>query len=149
MTKLNKEGRYEASAEIMAKLRAVFAGGFSSEEETSAAINSLWCGSRYLIDTHTAVAYNVYTRYAAESGDMTPAVIVSTASPYKFCDNVIKAIGGGTEGSGTGLINKLSRLTGTHIPYPLEGLDKREVRFDRTVEKSDMTAAVLQMLDIS
>ncbi len=149
MEKLNKDGRYEASGEIMARLRAVFAGGFSTEEETSTAINTLWSGSRYLIDTHTAVAYNVYTRYKTGSGDMTPAVIVSTASPYKFCDNVIRAIGGSAEGDGTGLITKLSHLTGTPVPYPLEGLDKREVRFDRTVEKSEMSAAVLNMLDIS
>jgi hypothetical protein len=61
---------------------------------------------------------------------------------------VLRAIGAGKEGSGTQLIDTLSRVTGTRIPWPLAGLDKREIRFDQVVEKSDMPSAVLGMLGI-
>ncbi len=45
----------------------------------------------YLCDTHTAVAVGVYEQYLKETGDNTPAVIASTASPYKFPDSVLDA----------------------------------------------------------
>ena len=59
-----------------------------------------------------------------------------------------RAIGAGAEGSGTQLIETLSEITGTPVPRPLAGLDKREVRFDQVVEKTEMPSAVLGMLGI-
>ena len=47
----------------------------------------------YLMDTHTAVAYKVYEQYREETGDETPALIASTASPYKFAGSVTSSIG--------------------------------------------------------
>ena len=46
------------------------------------------------------------------------------------------------------LIETLSEITGTPVPRPLAGLDKREVRFDQVVEKTEMPSAVLGMLGI-
>ena len=100
------------------------------------------------MDTHTAVASHVLAEYRTLSGDQKPAVVLSTASPYKFCDHVLRAIGAEAEGSGTQLIDTLSEFTGTQVPRPLAGLDKREVRFDRVVEKKEMPSAVLEMLGI-
>ena len=45
-----------------------------------------------MIDTHTAVAAAVYDRYREETGDETPTVIASTASPFKFVRSVMTAI---------------------------------------------------------
>ena len=47
----------------------------------------------YVLDTHTAVAYAVYEKYKAATGDKNKTVLVSTASPYKFADSVATAIG--------------------------------------------------------
>ena len=41
------------------------------------------------MDTHTAVAATVYDKYVNETGDKTPTVIASTASPYKFTRSVM------------------------------------------------------------
>ena len=147
MRALNEEGRYQVDAALLQKLQEDFACGWCSEEETASAIERAY-REGYLIDTHTAVAVGVLEKYRAEHGDNTPCVVVSTASPYKFCDNVLRSIGNACQGSGTQLIQTLSRVTGTPVPAPLEGLDKREVRFDRVVEKTEMTAAVLDMLNI-
>jgi threonine synthase len=52
----------------MQRLREAFSAGFSTEEETAEAISSVWKDFRYLIDTHTAVAYNVLKRYREAYG---------------------------------------------------------------------------------
>jgi threonine synthase len=147
MDALSEKGSYTIPAELLETLQADFAFGWCSEEDTAREIGEKYAEG-YLIDTHTAVASRVLAGYRAESGDRKCAVVLSTASPYKFCDHVLRAIGSETEGSGTQLIDTLSRITGTPVPAPLAGLDKREVRFDRVVEKTEMPSAVLGMLGI-
>ena len=46
----------------------------------------------YLTDPHTAVAWQVGDRYRQQTGDDTPQIIVSTASPFKFNESVLQAI---------------------------------------------------------
>lgn len=147
MEALNTSGIYQVEPELLSAIQRDFACGWSSEEETAASIASLYKNG-YLCDTHTAVAYHVLEAYRAKSGDETPTVVVSTASPYKFCDNVLKAIGMPAEESGTKLIETLSEVTGSAVPKPLFGLDKREKRFNMVVETEAMPAAVLKMLNI-
>ncbi len=147
MTKLSGEGRYQIPQSLLAKLREDFACGWCSEEETAKTIGDHY-REGYLMDTHTAVGAAVLRDWRKESGDALPAVVLSTASPYKFCDHVLRSIGSDVRGSGTQLIETLSRFTHTPVPAPLAGLDKREVRFDRVVEKDGMPGAVLDMLGL-
>ena len=104
----------------------------------------------YLCDTHTAVALSVYEEYAAKSGDKTPTVIVSTASPYKFATDVLDAVEQGSADNLDGIecMNKLSEVTSTDIPAPLENLAGREIRFKQTINPADMTEAVYNYLNI-
>ncbi len=147
MEQLSGKGSYEIPAELLRTLQADFAFGWCGEEETLREIGERYRAG-YLIDTHTAVAAAVLESCRRENGERKPAVVVSTASPYKFCDSVLRAVGSQAQGSGTKLIETLSRVTGTPVPPPLAGLDKRPVRFDRTVEKTEMPRAVLEMLGI-
>jgi threonine synthase len=82
-----------------------------------------------------------------QSGERFPTVIVSTASPFKFCDSVLEALGELTDAPGTALLARLMRLTGCPVPAPLEGLAEREVRFDGSVPKTAMLEAVSEFLD--
>ncbi len=147
MDRLSGEGKYSVSGALLERLQADFACGWSSEEETEAAIGRLYARG-YLMDPHTAVAWEVLEQYRRTSGDKRPGVVVSTASPYKFCDSVLRSIGCRESGGGTELIRTLSRVTGTPVPAPLEGLERRERRFTGSVEKTEMTAAVLRMLGL-
>ena len=142
MRSLRETGRYTVSAALLEKLRAEFSCGFCDDDETRAAIGAVWQEHHYLMDTHTAVAYHVLQAYRAESGDETPAVVVSTASPYKFCDHVLTAVGGNADAPGVQLIDRLQAETGVPAPKPLAGLGERQVRFTDCVEKQDMRAAV-------
>ena len=93
MKQLSDEGRYDVGPELRAAVRRDFEAGFCGDAETAEEIARVWRENGYLIDTHTAVASRVLREYRARSGDGTPAVVVSTASPYKFCDSVLRALG--------------------------------------------------------
>ena len=142
MRSLKEKGKYTVSADLLQKLQAEFSCGFCDDDRTRAAIGRVWANHHYLMDTHTAVAYQVLEDYRSESGDQTPAVVVSTASPFKFCDHVLCAIGGSADAPGVQLIDRLSETTGIPAPAPLAGLDRREIRFRDIVEKEAMPQAV-------
>ena len=142
MEGLASEGKYTVPEDLMAALREIFACGCCGEEGTREQISRIFTAHGYLIDTHTAVAYRVLEDYRASTGDMTPAAVVSTASPYKFCGAVLEAIGGAAEGSGVELIDRLSEKSGVRIPEPLAALKGKQPRFTQCVSKQEMQEAV-------
>lgn len=146
MDALAKTGKYEVSDAIKAALADQFWGGFCGEAGTSAAIAKYYKENGYLIDTHTAVAANVMEQYRKATGDKTVTVFVSTASPYKFCDHVLRAIGETPAGDGVELLDQLHETTGTAIPRRLAALKGKARRFDLTCEKPGMDSVVLEFL---
>ena len=92
--------------------------------------------SGYLIDTHTAVASKVLADYRTASGDDTPCVIISTASPYKFAEDVLSALG--ESGKGTDALVVLKKASGIDIPKPLQSLGEEKKRFEECIDKADM-----------
>lgn len=138
MAELNAAGRYDVGAETLAQLQAVFSAGYCDDARTKAAIGALFEKTGYLMDTHTAVAWQVLANYRAATGDDTPAVVVSTASPFKFAADVLSALGAE---SGDPLA-ALSERSGMPVPKPLSGLDARPVRFGGSVEKEAMRDTV-------
>ncbi|MBQ8974765.1 MAG: threonine synthase, partial [Oscillospiraceae bacterium] len=142
MEKLNTQGKYEVTPEIKKLIDENFECGCSTEEETKATIRETFEKYGYLIDTHTAVAYSVLKKYQQSTKDDTVSVVVSTASPYKFCAAVLDALGKDAAGSGLDLIDRLSTETDTAAPTPLSSLRGRQVRFDRYVQKQEMTEVV-------
>lgn len=146
MDALGSAGRYQVSDNIKAKLDDTFWGGCCSEEGTEETIRRYWQDYGYLIDPHTAVAAEVLAQYRAASGDETPAVVVSTASPYKFCGSVLTAIGETPCGDGLELLDQLHAVSGVPVPCRLAELKGKSRRFDKTVEKQAMEQAVLDFL---
>ena len=146
MDALNTTGRYEVSPAVLEQIRANFVSGCCSDEETLTAIGAVYQKTGYLMDTHTAVAYRVLKNYQTETGDGTPAVIVSTASPFKFCDNVLKALGVAEQKQGTAILDQLSAVSGKNAPKPLASLAGKPVRFTQVTEKEQMLDVVEGML---
>ena len=91
MNALQSGGAYTVDAATADAVRALFYGGCCDDKETVEVIRNTFEKDGYLCDTHTAVAVGVYEQYLKETGDNTPAVIASTASPYKFPDSVLDA----------------------------------------------------------
>ncbi|MCM1495110.1 MAG: threonine synthase [Bacteroides sp.] len=148
MNALNTEGKYTITPEMKEKLSEFF-GGYASEAETAATIKKVYEEDQYIMDTHTAVAATVYDKYIAETGDTTPAVIASTASPYKFTRSVMNAIDRAYDSkSDFELIDELNRLSGVAIPQAIEDIRKAPVLHDRVCDKTEMEATVKQLLNI-
>lgn len=146
MEALNREGRYQVSESIKKQFDRYFSAGCCDDAATQAMIAKMWKKNHYLIDPHTAVAFHVLEQYRAETGDQTPTVVVSTASPFKFCDNVLGALGVTDLAQGTGIIDQLSQVTGVPAPAPLAALKGKEIRFCQGTSKEQMADRVLEML---
>jgi len=142
MEQLSASGRYQVSGEIFSKLKDYYWAGSCDEVGTAATIAEYYSKYGYLIDTHTAVAANVMGQYRAATGDPAPTVFVSTASPYKFCDHVLSAIGETPTGEGVALIDQLQYATGVSAPWRLAALRDKQRRFDLSTEKKNMTDVV-------
>ena len=147
MELLSATGRYEVSEEIKRKLSQHFSAGFCDDAKTLAAIRNMWDNHHYLIDTHTAVAFHVLEQYRRETGDEADAIVASTASPFKFCDSVLRALGETEQAEGTAILDQLAAKTGLAAPEPLAGLKAKAVRFDQRTEKEHMVDQVLAMLN--
>lgn len=149
MAELSAAGKYEVNDKIKAELNANFVGGYATDDETKAAINETYTTYNYLADTHTGVAIKVYNDYVKNTGDKTETVIVSTASLYKFSADVLDAVDSKSANhDGIKAMSVLSEVTGTKIPTPLSGLDKRTVRFEDVCDSDDMIKAVYGYLGI-
>ena len=146
MAALSKDGKYEVSETIKAALKEQYWGGFCDEEATAKTIAEYYKNRGYLIDTHTAVAVEVMEQYRKETGDETVTVFVSTASPYKFCNHVLSAIGEEPVGDGVELLDQLNAVSGVTVPRRLAALKGKERRFDQFTEKQDMENVVLNFL---
>ncbi|MDD3364481.1 MAG: threonine synthase [Syntrophomonas sp.] len=151
MEELKKEGKYQVDHATFDKIGSLFWADFSSDEETQQTIRSTWEEDAYLLDTHTAVARNVYDKYVLNTGDKTPTIIASTASPFKFGKSVAEAIlkpeliAGQDEFA---ILKILSEYTGITIPAGIRNLDQRPVLHKKVSSKEAMGETVLEYLKL-
>ena len=146
MAALNAEGKYTVSQGIHQAVTDSFAAGWCDDRRTGGELAELFRQTGYLMDTHTAVAWSVLKDYRARTGDETPTVVVSTASPFKFCSSVLEAMGASKLLPGTAIIDQLAQATGIQAPEPLSSLAGKKVRFEACVEKTAMTSVVRELL---
>ena len=143
---LAASGRYAVTPALKEKLDGLFYAGSCSDAQTKEEIGRVFRDKAYLMDTHTAVGSYVLRTYRTQTGDDTPAVVVSTASPYKFCDSVLDALGDRSDAQGIALLDRLEKVSGTQAPAPLDALRGAEPRFTGSVEKTDMLRVVEDFL---
>ena len=150
MTALKTQGVYSVSDDIKSVVSNMFSGGYCSEDETLDTIASLYNDAGYLCDTHTAVAVNVYEKYLEATGDKTPAIIASTASPYKFSRAVLSAIEEKeiTTENEFEIVDAMTDKTGVKIPAPLDATRTIKDRFSDVIESDTMPEYVLKSLGL-
>jgi len=123
-----------------------FWADWCGEAETMQCIKETFEKKGYLLDTHTAVAAGVYEKYK-KTGDKTKAVIVSTASPYKFPEDVLRSLGEDVTGLGVfDIAQRLSEVSKTPVPRQISALKAKPVRHTRVVEKDELKKAVLEVI---
>ncbi|WP_423773421.1 threonine synthase [Bifidobacterium crudilactis] len=140
MKELADTGRYEIPANLKTAIDDIFAGGWADEEQVKNAIRECWDANHYVIDPHTACGYHVMTH--TEADPLTPRVLLSTASPYKFPRVVNEALGLDTPASDFACMDVLSESTGTTAPKALRALESAEVRFHEVTDIDGMSAYV-------
>ena len=144
MSQLATDGVYTVSDEIYKKISNLFYGGFCTPEDTLKTISDVFSEHKYLLDTHTAVAVNVYNKYRKETGDETTTLLASTASPFKFADSVLSALGIDIETDGEELLKILEKTTENKIPAPLASIFDIPERFLDSANREDLADVVLK-----
>ena len=146
MSKLASDGAYTVNDDLKEKLSELFYAGFCDDDRARKTISETFAEHKYLIDTHTAVGVRVYQDYVQETGDTTKTLIASTASPFKFADSVLAALGVEVDIDGTELLDILSKTTKVPVPRPLAELKDKEERFRNVTTPDGITDAVFDFI---
>ena len=145
MNDLSVSGRYEIGAEMLGSISDDFEGDFCDEQHTLDVIGRVWNEYGYLCDTHTAVAFGAAENFRKRYGDL-PVAVLSTASPYKFSDAVLRGIGEIPGDDVFANMQRLSEISGIPVPSNLGGLKDMKVRFTDVIDRDGITDYVLDKL---
>lgn len=145
MEELKEQGYYTISKEILLKLQETFWADWVNDKQTLVTINDVYSKYNYVLDPHTAVAWKASEDYRNLTGDQTPHVIVSTASPFKFNENVLVALGGEEHVTCVNefdALRDLSQTTGWKIPANLASLEELEILHHLSCDKENMDVVI-------
>ena len=141
MASLAENGRFQVDRETFAKIRELFGADYVGNDESLATVREVYGETGYLLDPHTAVAWEVAERLRERD----PVLVVSTAHWAKFGADVYKALAelpydddlpnGIRELTGVELLERVQELADTAEPVPrsLSTLDERPERFTNVV----------------
>lgn len=136
MDDLAQTGRYEVPADMLERIQATFLCGFASDDEARTAMKECFEETGYVLDPHTAVAWCVSQN--TPKADGVARVVLSTASPYKFCRDVCRALGLPAEGNDFDCMRELESASKTKAPEALAALENATVRFDDVMDADEM-----------
>ncbi len=144
MDNLQKSGRYSVGVELLSQLHRGMIGGWVAENESLETIRTTLSQSNVLIDPHTAVAMAMLNRYRKQTGDRTPAIVVSTASPFKFGRAVAKALDV-VESDEFACCRALTRFTGKPVPAQITSLETMPILHHEVCAPADMAKTLLNV----
>ena len=145
MNKLSTEGIYTVPADLLEKVQCQFWADCCDDAMGARIMSKVWREYGYVCDPHTAAGWAAAENYVQETGDKRPMVVLSTASPYKFPEAVLTAIGETPAGDGFDQMEQLHAVTGVAIPKNLAALRTKAERHTGVIEKGEMLAFVLRL----
>ncbi len=147
MDELAANGKYTLSGEDFAKISESFVGYFTSEDETAETIKEIYENKNCLIDTHTAVAANAAKCYMNDYKAERKILVVSTASPYKFANDVLKSLRGTKADTDILALTELEDYTNTRAPMPLSSLQNKAVLHTEIISRDEMKNCTLSFAE--
>ena len=154
MQDLAEKKEYSITAAEKARIDEEFFGGFAREDDTIEAMYEIFEEFGYAMDTHTGVALAVYMQYRdwrekQTPKDDSPIVVLSTANPYKFPQDVLYALSGNDVKDSFKGIKRLHLLTAMKPPKSLLELRYRTPRFKTKVKNNlkEMTDVIVRFAD--
>lgn len=145
MQTLEEEGTYTVPEH---ELLQDFYGYCATEKETMMDIKEFYRDNGYIMDTHTAVGYSCYKKYKQETEDERPVLLASTASPYKFGEAVLSALGEKVGKKDEAQIERLNELSKITIPDGIKRALVDEACHDYHCHKDQMDNMVGKILGI-
>ena len=143
MEKLNGEGYYTLTGELLQAVRQQFWADCCDDADTADTVRRVFREQGYLCDTHTAAGWLAAEHYVNQTGDDRPMVVLSTASPYKFPKAVLEAIGEIPAGDEFSLMAQLNAVTGVPVPANLADLREKPECHTGVIDKEEMLPFVL------
>ena len=136
MQDLKTKGYYQVSDTMLASIQKDFYGGYCNNEDCAKTIKACFDDKGYVLDPHTAVGYYVMNEYQKQ--DMTPCVLLSTASPYKFAHAICDALALDASDDEFVNMNKVASVSKMTIPTSLKGLQQLPILHHQVIQKEDM-----------
>ena len=146
MSSLKENGHYQIPKDKLEKLQETFVGYWTSEEECSKTIHDTYENYNYLIDPHTSIALSAMENYQKDTGDTRSFVVLSTASPYKFSEDVLRSLDTNSKEKDFAAMQALYAKTNVEIPKNLKDLENLDIRFTESIQKEDGYTTVLEKL---
>ncbi len=149
MQQLKECGSFSIGAQRLGEMKKIFWAGCADDTMTATQIRQVYDRYHYVMDPHTAVASDVLQQYREQTGDHTTAVIVSTASPYKFPEDVMCSVTDDQSYRVRGAFESakaLKETSGVAIPAQIDALQNLPVRHETVCEVADMKETFLQNL---
>ena len=147
MNKLKTEKVYKITPEEQAEIAKTFDGGWANEDEVVETVYDVFCDTGYTMDTHTGCAMKVAVDWFEKNKkDTTNIVVVATANPYKFPQDVLYAVTGNDVRDSFKGIKRLHAATAMKVPASLAGLKDKPVRFSSGVSPDKMFGAVMDFV---
>lgn len=148
MEALRAAGRYEIAPALLLKLQETFWADWTGDAQAAETIRAVYEAHGYVLDPHTAVAWRAAQRYREETGDARRTVVVSTASPYKFSESVLRALGEAAEGDAFALLAALEAKSEEKAPEALTALKAAPVLHTARCGKHEMERALWSALGL-
>ncbi len=149
MEQLRDCGSFSIGAQRLSEMQKVFWAGYADDNMTANEIRLVYERTHYVMDPHTAVGSYVLAQYREQTKDHTPAVLLSTASPYKFAADVTRSLLGPQAVQGADFFacsQKLEELSGVPIPKQIKELCDLPVRHKALCQKDGMEEALISEL---
>ena len=141
MESLQETGRFEISEDLIRRAKLV--GYWSTDDEGEARIKEVFDATGYLMDPHTAVAYDGIKKH----GSNRHVLLMATASPYKFPETVADALSLEKAGDEKELLQSIEDISHMAIPEELLDVFKKPVRFEGAIDIEDMAKVVREGFD--
>ena len=142
MNDLKTKQAFKVDEETFRKMRALYKADSVSDAECFEAIRQLYEETGYLLDPHTAVAYEAAQRLREDK----PVLVVGTAHWAKFGESVYKALHKIApqdnlpceiaELTGSELNELIAKETKSSVPENLATLDSKKIRFTEIIDRN-------------
>ncbi|MFZ2591500.1 threonine synthase [Leuconostoc citreum] len=136
MNALDEQGHYTLKPSTQANL-SQFKAASASQTEVLKTIKRVFEEENYVIDPHTAVGQYVYNQLDISG----TTILAATASPFKFADTVLNALGETPLNEYDGL-KQLADKSNVAIPEQIQLLFQRPVIHTQTIAPNQMTTVL-------